>query len=89
MSKKYTCAGMKCGGRVKGYASGGSVDGGSGGGGGMGGGGWSDDGGYASKYEGRPLTGGAPKVSPLGGRMFGSDRVPKFTDTDMTASKRR
>jgi hypothetical protein len=25
MSKKYTCAGMSCGGRVKGYADGGSV----------------------------------------------------------------
>lgn len=85
MSKKYTCAGMSCGGRVKGYASGGMVDGGSGGGGGGG----ADDAGYRPKYEGRPLAGAAPKVSPLGGRMFGSDRVPKFTDTDMTASKRR
>jgi hypothetical protein len=83
--KKYTCAGQGAGKRVRGYASGGGV----GGGGGSGGGGWSDEGVYPLKYETPPSErGAAPKTSPLGGRMFGSDRIPKLTDSDLTASKK-
>lgn len=84
MAKKYTCAGMNCGGRVKGYASGGGV----GGGGGAGGGGWGDEGVYTPKYDAPPSERGMPmKASPLGGRI--GDRVPKYTDEEITASKRR
>lgn len=84
MGKKYTCAGMNCGGRVKGYASGGGV----GGGGGAGGGGWSDEGSYRPKYEDPPSARGEPmKASPLGGRI--GERTPKYNGDEMTASKRR
>lgn len=76
MGKKYTCAGMNCGGRVKGYASGGSVVDG-------------DDVVPRPKYTTPPSERGAvARTSPLGGRL--GERAPRYSvEDDVTASKRR